>query len=183
MVSVPTTRPVMRLWWQLVACGQVGITGDRGQGGRGRIGRSQDGIDPDNWTLRSRIHARALRLARAGQDPEDDLGLPTWMERGESHPGALSQIRRALADEPRRKSPRMLTTYEFKISRLARVAPAAPRLGLPQSSSDRSPDLPTSGPCRQPRRLSPLRQAPCWQPDCQACWCPPAYSHRCCLLG
>src|SRR5215211_7821424 len=100
MVSVPTTRPVMRLRWLLVECGQVGITGDRGQGGRGRIagartasipitGRSGVGFTPALLIRQgfrpSRSIARALRLARAGQDPEDDLGLQCarrrqWME-------------------------------------------------------------------------------------------------------
>ena len=49
---------------QLVECGQVGITGNRGQGGRGCIGHSQDGLYPDNRTLRSRIHACTLDPAR-----------------------------------------------------------------------------------------------------------------------
>jgi hypothetical protein len=66
---------------QLVECGQVGITGDRGQGGRGRIGQSQDGLYPDNRTLRSRIHASTLDPARI---QKMILGCnvlaPTWME-------------------------------------------------------------------------------------------------------
>ena len=61
----------MRLWWQLVECGQVGITGDRGQGGRGRIGQSQDGLYPDNRTLRSRIHA--CTLIRQGFRPSRSI--------------------------------------------------------------------------------------------------------------
>ena len=73
----------MRLWWQLVECGQVGITGDRGQGGRGRIGQSQDGLDPDNRTLRSRIHPSTLDPARI---PAESLDR-TCLTAGLSRPG------------------------------------------------------------------------------------------------
>ena len=170
---MPTTRPVMKLRWKLVECGQVGITGDRGQGGRGRIGQSQDGLYPDNRTLRSRIHASTLnparipaesldrrclgRLARAGQDREDDLWLQCARRRHgwkRVAPPTLSfNSAEHSRTEPGRKSPRMLRTYEFKISDQARAAPAAPQLGPPESSSGTSQDRLRPAPCPQPQRL------------------------------
>ena len=98
----------MRLWWQLVECGQVGITGAGLRGAAVASAgartastpitrRSGVGFTPARLIRQgfrpSHSIARALRLARAGQDPEDDLGLHCarrrhgW-KRGESHPPA-----------------------------------------------------------------------------------------------